>query len=108
MACRFAFPVVYGIEENALWKAKKSRSVSRLLKKAAATIRRGNPFSGRENTVLVALSGGADSMALLHALPPFGGPPPLRAGEAAHVNHGLRAGEADRDEAFVRERHAVG
>jgi len=52
--------------------------------------------------VLVALSGGADSMALLHVL--------LRIKEeyrlcvtAAHYHHGIRGEEADRDEDFVRQ-----
>ena len=48
-----------------------------------------------------AVSGGADSMALLHILlalqPAFG----YRL-SACHVNHGLRGAAADRDEAFVR------
>ena len=48
-------------------------------------------------TVLVALSGGADSVALLHAL--------LRLGYrvcAFHLNHELRGAESERDEAFCR------
>ena len=52
--------------------------------------------------VLACVSGGADSMCLLSLL--------LEAEsvfgvtvEAAHVNHGIRGAEADRDEAFVRE-----
>lgn len=55
----------------------------------------------RPLSVTVALSGGADSMALLHML--------LEERErfnyilsAAHLNHMLRGAEADRDEAFVR------
>ncbi len=53
-------------------------------------------------TVVVGLSGGADSIALTHYL--------LSRAEkwkfhlvAAHVNHGLRGEEADRDERFVRD-----
>lgn len=51
--------------------------------------------------VLLALSGGADSMALLHAMLRLA---PERRWQvaAAHVHHGLRGAEADRDEAFVR------
>lgn len=45
--------------------------------------------------VLVALSGGADSVALLLALRALG-----YAVSAGHLNHGLRGGESDRDEAF--------
>lgn len=52
--------------------------------------------------VTVALSGGADSVALLllflQAREAFG-----LTVSAAHMNHGLRGAEADRDEAFVRE-----
>lgn len=47
--------------------------------------------------VLVALSGGADSVALLHALRALGYP--IR---AFHLNHCLRGAESDRDEAFCR------
>lgn len=59
--------------------------------------------------VLVGLSGGADSMALLHLLThwPISG---LRV-SAVHIHHGLRGEEADRDEAFVRNyctQHQIG
>lgn len=52
--------------------------------------------------VLVALSGGADSVALLHALLSLR--EDLKLGEitAAHLHHGLRGEEADRDLAFVQ------
>lgn len=83
-------------------ESEKSVRSAGLLKKAAATIRRESLLRPGD-TVLVALSGGADSMALLHALLLLREPLGLSAVEAAHVNHGLRAGEADRDEAFVRE-----
>lgn len=48
--------------------------------------------------VLVALSGGADSVALLLSLRELGYPV-----RACHLHHGLRGGEADRDERFCRE-----
>src|SRR6185312_5357313 len=52
--------------------------------------------------VCVAISGGADSVALLLAL--AGAKAALGIGlSAAHVHHGLRGAEADADEAFVRE-----
>lgn len=50
--------------------------------------------------ILVALSGGADSVCLLHTLLAL----KVELGitlYAAHVNHQLRGDEADRDEAFV-------
>lgn len=52
----------------------------------------------KDKPVLVAVSGGADSVGLLDVL--------VRAGYkcvAAHCNFGLRGAESDRDEAFVRE-----
>ncbi len=54
-----------------------------------------------KNRVLVALSGGADSVALLHGLlalnPELG-----YSVSAAHLNHGIRGAAADSDEAFCR------
>lgn len=55
------------------------------------------PEDGR---VVVGLSGGADSCALAHWLVRTLGPERLL---LAHVNHGLRGAEAERDEAFCRE-----
>ena len=52
--------------------------------------------------VVVAVSGGADSMALLHALAALREEKGLSL-LAAHVHHGLRGEQADADEAFVRE-----
>lgn len=52
-------------------------------------------------TVIAAVSGGADSMSLLHFL--FSCKDELKITLlAAHVNHGLRGEDADGDEAFVR------
>ena len=57
------------------------------------------PVNGKR--VVVALSGGADSMALLYALcelkDEYG-----MAVEACHVNHGIRGEDAVRDEKFVK------
>lgn len=53
---------------------------------------------GREHPVLVALSGGADSMALACVLQDLG-----YKIEAAHCNFCLRGAESDRDEAFVTD-----
>ena len=56
--------------------------------------------------VTVALSGGADSTALLHILHTMSVSPDLGGTvftlSAAHLHHGIRGEEADRDEAFVR------
>lgn len=53
------------------------------------------------DTVLVAFSGGADSIALLHFLYTYR--EQLRINViAAHLNHGLRGAESDFDEEFVR------
>lgn len=51
-----------------------------------------------ERVILVALSGGADSVALACVLIELG-----YKIEAAHCNFGLRGAESDRDEAFVTE-----
>ncbi len=68
--------------------------------KVREAIRRGHWLSPGDK-VLVAVSGGADSVVLLRVLlllAPAGGWQVA----AAHVHHGLRGDEADRDEAFVR------
>src|SRR5262245_36735232 len=56
----------------------------------------------RDVTVLVAVSGGADSVALALGLQPL-----ARGGEGrlilAHFNHRLRGAESDADEQFVRD-----
>ncbi len=52
--------------------------------------------------ILVALSGGADSVAMLHALLDLRDSFGYRLA-AAHLNHRIRGAESERDEAFVRE-----
>jgi tRNA(Ile)-lysidine synthase len=52
--------------------------------------------------VLVAVSGGADSVALLRALIILSSEYRLHL-TTAHLNHGLRGEEADNEEEFVRE-----
>jgi len=54
------------------------------------------------DTVICAVSGGADSVALLFALYLIKDKLGICL-EAAHFNHNLRGEESDRDEAFVRE-----
>jgi tRNA(Ile)-lysidine synthase len=53
-------------------------------------------------SVAVGVSGGADSVALLHILNEYGDEFGIGRLTAAHVNHGLRGAESDGDEAFVR------
>lgn len=53
--------------------------------------------SHKTNRILVALSGGADSVCLLHALKECGADIC-----AFHLNHGIRGSEADRDEQFCK------
>lgn len=51
--------------------------------------------------VLCAVSGGVDSMYLLHRMTALGAQRGFAVG-CAHFNHGLRGAESDRDEAFVQ------
>ena len=75
---------------------------SDLVGKIARALERARLGQGKDASILLALSGGPDSVALLHALrtlaPRFG----YRLA-AAHLNHRLRGAESDRDETFVRE-----
>jgi tRNA(Ile)-lysidine synthase len=77
-----------------------ARPQNRLVSAVAAALARARV--GADSSIVLGLSGGADSVALLHVLlelqPRFG----FRLA-AAHLNHRLRAAEADRDEAFVRD-----
>ena len=60
------------------------------------------PEAWQDVTVLIAVSGGADSVALLRGLRQLktNGAGKLH---VAHLNHGLRGAEADADEAFVKK-----
>jgi tRNA(Ile)-lysidine synthase len=60
------------------------------------------PQQWRDVTVLAAVSGGPDSMALLRGLVALAGAGPGRL-VAGHVNHQLRGAESDEDERFVRQ-----
>ena len=74
---------------------------SMLTVKARDAIEKYRMLEGRTG-VLVGVSGGADSMALLHFLWVLR--KELRFSlYAAHVNHGLRGAEADRDEHYVHD-----
>ncbi|MEJ2110733.1 MAG: tRNA lysidine(34) synthetase TilS, partial [Acidobacteriota bacterium] len=79
---------------------KPSNKLKRLEAQALHTIRR-DAMIDSGNRILVAVSGGPDSMALLlclHRLAPI-----LHCDLAvAHLNHRIRGKEADGDEAFVR------
>lgn len=58
-------------------------------------------MSAPGETVLVGVSGGADSVCLLHALKALQKELEIHLA-AAHLNHGIRGEEADRDAAFVK------
>ncbi len=72
-----------------------------MINKVIKTIKRYNMLKNTDS-VTVALSGGADSVALLHCMlslkDMFG-----ISVFAVHLNHNLRGDESDRDEQFVRE-----
>ncbi len=63
---------------------------------------RANGMLSTGDTVICAVSGGADSVALLFSLYLLREKLGIRL-EAAHFNHHLRGGESDRDETFVRD-----
>jgi len=56
--------------------------------------------------LVVAVSGGADSIALLRAVLLLRRDQPIGPVVIAHLNHGLRGTESDQDEQFVRSLHA--
>lgn len=57
--------------------------------------------------MLLAVSGGADSMAMLHGLVEIGRQSALGRIAVAHLNHGLRGEESDEDARFVEETCSV-
>ncbi|MBE6798432.1 MAG: tRNA lysidine(34) synthetase TilS [Ruminococcaceae bacterium] len=72
-----------------------------MLESVKAAVKRYNMFEG-SRSVTVALSGGADSVALLSVLLELRDEFGLEI-TAAHLNHSLRGAESDGDEEFVRE-----
>ena len=72
-----------------------------LLQRVRKTIERHNLLAGGD-TVVVGVSGGPDSLCLLHILCRLGNDYAL-ALHVAHLNHCLRGAEADEDQAFVVE-----
>ncbi len=72
-----------------------------MLNKLSATLRR-YAMVQPGDAVVCAVSGGADSMALLWAMYLLQDKLDISV-SAAHFNHGLRGAESDRDEAFVRD-----
>ena len=59
------------------------------------------PANWLDLTILLAVSGGSDSIALLRAITAILNRPTKRL-QVAHFNHGIRAEEAEKDEAFVK------
>ena len=72
-----------------------------LIESARRTIRRYELLQPGDR-VVVALSGGADSVALLLVLGELAAAREFDIGGAAHLNHQLRGADADADEAFCR------
>ena len=72
-----------------------------VLERVLKTISRYNMLP-RGSRVIVAVSGGPDSVCLLHALVDFAPELDVEV-EVAHLNHQLRGEESDADEQFVNE-----
>jgi len=63
------------------------------------------PLDTKDSHILIAVSGGSDSMALAHLVARYGRKVADRSKiRLLHINHGWRGAESDGDEAFVRER----
>lgn len=80
--------------------SQERTSAARVEREVTAALRRSN--IGRNDTVLMAISGGPDSVALTHLLADLAPRIGFRL-VAAHFNHRLRGAESDRDERFVIE-----
>jgi len=68
-----------------------------VLERVAATISRYNMLGPHGSRVIVAVSGGPDSVCLLHVLRELN----IRVTAVAHLNHKLRGADSDEDERFV-------
>ncbi len=77
------------------------RHLAPLVRKVAGTIAAHSMIAAGDR-VLVGVSGGMDSVALLRVLEVLGESEGWRLG-IAHLHHGLRGAEADRDAAFVED-----
>src|SRR5215210_1341958 len=90
---------IFNLQLSAIFNLPPSMSV---LTRALRTIRRHRmvPYGGR---VVVALSGGPDSVALLHVLLELQAQGELVVAGIAHFNHQLRGADADADEQFCRD-----
>lgn len=76
------------------------KAVRHALERAVAAVARAERLFATEDHLLVAVSGGPDSVALLAALASLARPWRLRL-SALHVNYGLRGEESEEDERFV-------
>ncbi len=87
------------MEYTKLFDSDPLRNRAVLVRKVAGTIASHSMITAGES-VLVGVSGGMDSVALLRVLEILGEAQGWRLG-IAHLNHGLRGAESDRDTAFV-------
>ena len=80
------------------------------LERKVADFVQGNDLFAGAGRILLAVSGGADSIALLHVMRRLTQRRAIAAELlCAHLNHGLRGADADGDEAFVvRQAHELG
>ncbi len=78
---------------------EREQSQAGLVQKVSATVKRYDLLK-KGSTVVIGVSGGADSMVLLHVLQTLKAVWPIKI-VAAHLNHKTRQGESDRDQKFV-------